>query len=152
MISVTVSSKSGSFETLNPFARCGFKPASAHMRPTLDGEMPMASAISARLQCVALGGVSCTVLAITFGLVSMGSGGTREGRVLSRFNPGTPSSRYRACQRQTVGFDMPVRRMISKVPWPSAVASTIPARQTSLRGVLRLVIRASSSVRSSGPR
>src|SRR6056297_3010353 len=43
-------------------------------------------------------------------------GGTREGRVLSRLSPGTPSSRYRFCQRQTVGFDMPVRRMISTVP------------------------------------
>ncbi len=42
----------------------------------------------------------------------------------------------------TVGFDMPVRRMISTVPRPSAVASTISARQTSLRGVLRLVSRA----------
>ena len=78
--------------------------------------MPIASAISARLQCVALGGVSCTVLAITFSLVSMGNGGTREGRVLSRFRPGRPSSRYRCCQRQTVGYDVPARRMISKVP------------------------------------
>lgn len=59
-----------------------------------------------------------------------------------RLSPGTPSSRYRSCQRQTVGFDMPVRRMISTVPRPSAVASTISARQTSLRGVLRLVSRA----------
>jgi len=139
---LTFSSNSGSFETLNPFTMCGFKPASAHMRPTLDGEMPMASAISARLQWVALGGVSCTVFAITFSFVSKGNGGTLEGRVLSRFRPATPSSRYRACQRQTVGFDVRARRMISKVPCPSAVASTISARQTSLRGVLRLVIKA----------
>ena len=41
--------------------------------------MPIASAISERLQCVALGGASCTVFAITFSLVSMGSGGTRDG-------------------------------------------------------------------------
>jgi len=72
----------------------------------------------------------------------MGSGGTREGLVLSRLRPSTPSSRYRCCQRQTVGFDVCARRMISKVPCPSAVASTISARQTSLRGVLRLLIRA----------
>ena len=69
-----------------------------------------------RLQCVALGGVSCTVFAITFSRTSLGRGGTREGRVLSLLSPGTPSSRYRSCQRQTVGFDMPVRRMISTVP------------------------------------
>ena len=86
------------------------------MRPTLDGEIPMASAIRARLQCVALSGGSCTVLVITFSLVSMGNGGTREGRVLSRLRPATPSSRYRPCQRQTVGFDVRARRMISKVP------------------------------------
>jgi hypothetical protein len=104
--------------------------------------MPTASAIVVRLQCVALGGVSCTVFVITFNRTSRGSSGTREGRVLSRLSPGTPSSRYRSCQRQTVGFDMPVRRMISTVPRPSAVASTISARQTSLRGVLRLISRA----------
>jgi len=113
---VTFASNIGSFETLNPFRTCGFSPASAHMRPTLDGDMPTASAIVARLQCVALGGVSCTVFAITLSRISRGSGGTREGRVLSRLSPATPSSRYRSCQRQTVGFDMPVCRMISTVP------------------------------------
>ena len=147
---MTFSSNSGSFETLNPFVRCGFTPASAHMRPTLDGEMPTSSAISARLQWVALGGVSCTVLAISF--VSKGNGGTLEGRVLSRFRPATPASRYRACQRQTVGFDVHARRMISKVPCLSAVASTISARQTSLRAVLRLMIKVQSSERSAGTR
>ena len=136
-MSVTFSSNSGSFDTLNPRIRCGFRPACARIRPTLDGEMPTDAAISARLQCVALGGLSCTVLAITFSRVSRGSGGTRDSRVLSRLSPDTPSSRYRACQRQTVGFDGRARRMISKVPSPSAVASTIPARQTSLRRVLR---------------
>jgi len=77
----------------------------------------MASAIRARLPCVALGGVSCTILAITFSLVSMGNGGTREGalRALSGVRPTTPSSRHRPCQRQTVGFDLRARRMISKV-------------------------------------
>lgn len=68
----------------------------------------------------------------------LGSGSTREGRVLSRLSPGTPSSRYRSCQRQTVGFEIPIRRMISTVPAPSAVASTMPTRHESLRGVLRL--------------
>jgi hypothetical protein len=49
-------------------------------------------------------------------------------------------------------FDMPVRRMISTVPAPSAVARTMPARHASLRGVLRSVRSASSSARSAGPR
>jgi hypothetical protein len=36
----------------------------------------------------------------------------------------------RACQRQTQVFDVPVWRMISFVPTPSAESRTIPARQT----------------------
>lgn len=60
------------------------------MRPTLDDEMPMASAMVERLQWVALGGLSCTVFAITLSRVSRGSGGTRDGRVLSRLRPGYP--------------------------------------------------------------
>src|SRR6056297_881492 len=115
-MSVTFSSNIGSFETLKDLVRCGFSPASAHILPTLDGEMPTASAMVERLQWVAFGGFSLTVLAITFMRVSRGSGGTREGRVLSRFRPPTPSSRYRSCQRQTVGFDVCARRMISPVP------------------------------------
>lgn len=51
-------------------------------------------------------------------------------RVLSRSRPATPASRYRRCQRQTLGFDTPARRMISAVPQPSQVARTIRARQT----------------------
>ena len=46
------------------------------MRPTLDGEIPTASAIVARLHCVASGGASRTAFAITFRRVSRGSGGT----------------------------------------------------------------------------
>ena len=53
---------------------------------------------------------------MTFSLASMGNGGTCEGLVLSRLRPAMPSSRYRPCQRQTVGFDVRARRMISKVP------------------------------------
>jgi len=112
------------------------------MRPTLEGDMLTASAIIARLRCAALGGVSCTVFARIFRRFSRGSGGTREGRVLSRLSPGTPSSRWRSCQRKTVGFDMPVRRMIRAVPSPSAVANTMPARHASLRVVLRLASKA----------
>ena len=43
----------------------------------------------------------------------------------------------RSCQRQTQVLDLPVRRMISTVPTPSAVSSTISARQTCFCGVLR---------------
>jgi hypothetical protein len=36
----------------------------------------------------------------------------------------------RSCQRQTHVLDVSVRRMISLVPTPSALKSTISARQT----------------------
>ncbi len=58
------------------------------------------------------------------------SGGMREGRVLSRSRPSTPSAMNRSCHLQTKGFDFPVRRTISTVPAPSAVARMIPARPT----------------------
>jgi hypothetical protein len=40
----------------------------------------------------------------------------RDFRVLSRVNPSTLSAMKRACQRQTTGFDLLERRMISLVP------------------------------------
>ena len=43
----------------------------------------------------------------------------------------------RSCQRQTQVFDLPVRRMISFVPTPSALKRTISARQTCFCGALR---------------
>src|SRR5215210_7389426 len=54
----------------------------------------------------------------------------RAGRVLSRRRPSTPSSAKRSCQRQTAVLLLAVRRMIAAVPSPSAVVSTIAARQT----------------------
>ena len=85
------------------------------MWSTLNDEIPLASAISARLQCVALGGVSCTVLAMTFSRVSMGGGGTCDGRFLSRNRLATPALKYRCCQCQTVGFEVYACCIISKL-------------------------------------
>src|SRR5450759_2864364 len=58
----------------------------------------------------------------------------------------------RSCQRQTQVFDLPVRRMISLVPIPSALNRTISARQTCLCGVLRSPASAFRRRRSSGLR
>jgi hypothetical protein len=88
---------------------------------------------------VALDGLSCTVFEITFKRVYRSSGGSREGRVLSRLSPSAPSSKSRCCQRQTVGFGVFARRMISLVPQPSAVDKATLARQMSLRGVFRSI-------------
>src|SRR5215467_4148100 len=91
-VSVTFSSNCGSFDTLNRRTRCGFKPASAQIRPTLEGLMPIAAAIESRLQCVALGGNSLAVLDRTLHFIVAGSGFLPGGRVLSRNKPSTPSA------------------------------------------------------------
>jgi hypothetical protein len=55
-----------------------------------------------------------------------------------------------AIARHTHGFDLPVRRMMALVPRPSAVASTISARQTALALLLRSAMIASSLSRFAG--
>jgi hypothetical protein len=67
---------------------------------------------------------------------------------LSRNRPGTPSARKRSCHRQTEVLLVPVRRVSSIVPQPSAVSSTICARQTCFCGLLRSVTMALSAWRS----
>jgi hypothetical protein len=62
VISVTFSSKFGSFDILKRRTRCGFKPASAQIRPTLEGLIPITAAIELRLQCVVFGGNPLAVL------------------------------------------------------------------------------------------
>ncbi len=79
---------------------------------------------------------------------SRSSGGLREGRVLSRNRPSTPACMKRSCQRQTTDLLLPVRRMISAVPKPSAVSRTIRARQTCFCGLFRLAAIAASRPRS----
>src|SRR4051794_22306806 len=90
---------------------------------------PTALAIAAPVQWVASCGGSVAVSATTWSMTFWPSGATRGGRVLSRNRPSTPSAAKRSCQRQTQVFDLPVRRIISTVPRPSAVNSTISARQ-----------------------
>ena len=65
----------------------------------------------------------------------------REGRVLSRKSPSTPSAANRSCQRQTQVLDLPVSRMIAFVPRSSALSSTICARHTCFCGALRSLTR-----------
>src|SRR5262245_39796904 len=54
----------------------------------------------------------------------------------------------RSCQRHTTDLLLPVRRMISAVPKPSAVSKTIRARQTWFCGLFRLATIAASRRRS----
>lgn len=61
----------------------------------------------------------------------------RDGLVLSRRRPSNPSSAKRSCQRHTQVLDLSVRRMISLVPKPSALSTTIRQHQTCFWGALR---------------
>src|SRR5829696_6820751 len=100
------------------------------MRCTEEMLSPAALAMAAPVQWVASCGGSVPVRATTLSMTSWPSGGTRDGRVLSRSRPSTLSCAKRSCQRQTQVLDFPVRRMISTVPRPLAESSTISARQT----------------------
>ena len=70
------------------------------MAYVIDAPMPTAAAKARTVHCVFL------------------PGSVPGLRVLSRSRPSTPSSMNRRCQRQTVGFDVPVPAMIAVVPWP----------------------------------
>src|SRR6267143_4691210 len=118
------------------------------MRRTEDGLIPTVLAIAGALQWVASWGGAWLVSAMTRSTVSAGSGGTREGRVLSRFNPATPSCMKRSCQRQTTVLSLPTASVMALVPLPSAVSRTIRARQTCFCGLLRSRAIASNHTRS----
>ena len=118
------------FDSLNCRTRCGWRPWLRQMRWTELTLMPAVFAIIAPVQWVASPGGSVMVNATTRSTTAPSSGWTREGRVLSRSKPSKPCVAKRSCQRQTQVFDLPVRRMISLVPMPSALCRTISARQT----------------------
>ena len=73
--------------------------------------------------------------------------GMREGRVLSRRSPSTPSAANRSCQRQTQVLDVLVSRMIGLAPASLALSKTICARQTCFYGALRSLSRDGSDQR-----
>src|SRR4029077_8291096 len=119
------------------------------MRRTEDGLIPTVLAIAGALQWVASWGGAWLVSATTRSTVSAGSGGRREGRVLSRVNPSIPSCMKRSCQRQTTVLPLPTARVMAVVPAPSAVRTMIRARHTCFCALLRLRMIVSSQTRSS---
>ena len=104
-------------------------PEDRQMRCTELMLTPTVSANAALVQWVASCGGSSMVSATTRSATEGSSFGTREGRVLSRKSPSTPSAANRSCQRQTQVLDLPVSRMIAFVPTPSPLSNTICARQ-----------------------
>jgi hypothetical protein len=85
-------------------------------RSTELGLIPTAAATAAAVQWVAACGGSVAVSATTRSIVAWARGAMREGRVLSRSSPATPSLMNRSRQRRTHGLDLPARRMTSAVP------------------------------------
>ncbi len=128
--------------------RCGRSLCARQIRSTELGLIPTVSAMAAAVQWVASCGGLVVVSSTTRSITACGSGGMREGRVLSRRSPSTPSAMNRSCQRQTHGLDTPTRRMIAFVPSPSAVARMIFARQTHFCGLFRSAATASKRARS----
>ena len=122
------------------------------MRRTALALMPLARAIRSAVQWVVSTGGSASVSATTRAATSGPSGGMREGRVLSCRRPAMPSFVNRSCQRQTQVFDLPVRRMISLVPTPSALERMIAGRQACFCEALRSLVIASSRPRTDGDR
>ncbi len=89
--------------------------------------MPCSVAMAGAVQCVVSpGGLPDRVACTTRASISAPSGARRPGRVLSRNRPATPSVMNRSCQRQTAVLLVPLPRIISAVPKPSAVKQDYP--------------------------
>lgn len=99
--------------------------------------MLVVSANAERVRWVASGRLSRTVPAITFRCGSHGTGGTRDGLLLSRSG-----------HRRTMRFDVFACCMIQAVRDSPPSSTRFPARHTGFRGVLRLMIQACSPGRS----
>jgi hypothetical protein len=147
-MSRSLAANRGSLLSLKVLIWCGLSRCARQIRCTELLPIPTASAMAAAGQCVASRGGSLVVSSTTRSITVCDKGGMREGRVLSRRSPATPSRLNRSCQRQTHGLDLPVRRMRAAVPQPSAVARMIFARQTRFCGLFRSAATASRRARS----
>ena len=93
-------------------------------------------------------GGSASVSATTRAATSGPSRRDARGPRLVVQEAGDASFMNRSCQRQTQVFDLPVRRMISLVPTPSALERMIAARQACFCEALRSLVIASSRPRT----
>ena len=78
------------------------------------------------------GNIASAIRAFT---LSSATGALPGGRVASCRRPSTPSARKRPHQRQIVGFDIPVRLIVSTRPQPAPSSRMMWARHACLRGV-----------------
>ena len=128
--STTFTANSGSVDSLNVPAKCGLISNLRQIRPIVDGDSPLRSAIEARDQCVASSGISSSVAVMTSSTLSSRTDGGRPGRGSSH----SPSSRCAAnLPRHLPTVAGSTRRSAAACLFdaPSAHASTILARSAS---------------------
>jgi len=89
-------------DNLNPSLRCGLSSNARQIRPMLDLDSPLRSAILARDQCVAFAGVASSVATTTSSTCSAVIEAGRPGRG-SSLSPSNRSSTNRARHLPTVG-------------------------------------------------
>ena len=117
------STKFGSVESLNVSTRCGWRLKAFQMVFTLEREMPLAASIDRRLQCVASGGFSWSVLRTTSAIISC---------VIFFFTPGRGASRRPAmrCLRNRLRH---LSTVCSRMPSSSPISAYVMSSRSSNR-------------------
>src|SRR5215210_1940306 len=120
----SLSTNSGSLDSLNVSVRCGLRSKAFQIRPIVVLDSPDRLAIDARDQCVALTGVCSNVATTTSSTCSTLIEGGRPGRG-SSVNPSRRSATNRARHLPTVAGAQPSRFATVLLSTPSAHANTI---------------------------
>ena len=129
-MSMTFSTNSGSLDSLTSSLRCGCSSTAFQIRPIVDLDSPVRSAIDVRDQCVAWAGVDSRVATTTSSTCSAVTDAGRPGRGSST----SPSQRACTNRRRhlpTVGCATRSRAATSVFDRPSAQPSTIRDRNAS---------------------
>jgi hypothetical protein len=146
-MSRTLSTNSGSVDSLKVSLRCGCSENAFQIRCTVDGASPDARAMPRELQCVLpTGSVSSVVVTTSATFCSVMVRGAPD-----RGSSRRPSKRFSAKRRRqvvTVTRVMPSRFAIARLLTPSAASNTISARMASARATLRRRSREASSTAS----
>ena len=128
--SMSLSSKRGSFESLNDLRRCGFRPRPDQIRWTVAGLTPTRFAIDRQLQWVAPAGVSCWVRRMISSILSAEIRGLRPRPARTRANLANPSRAKRSRHARTVAGVTPTPAAILALATPSAARTNTLARCT----------------------
>ena len=146
-MSRTLSTNSGSLDSLKVSTRCGCRPNAPQMRCTVVADRPVARAIERRLQWVAFSGTVSSVFVTTSATLSSPILRGAPGRGSSE-SPSSPWSAKRRRQVPTVSRATSSFSAIAVLLNPSAAKSTIRARRAAPCDDLRRRTRPSSSCRS----